>query len=143
MKTIYCDMDGVLADFNAEKNAVERFAVEKGFFMRLKPIRKNLIKIKRLIKQGFDVKIISASPNLSADIDKLAWVRKYLPELTIHDVIITRVGENKAEYVKDIENAILLDDYGKNCAEWRSSGGIAFKIKDVISNNQVKLSVKG
>ena len=31
----YCDMDGVLANFGAEPNAVERFAVEKGFFANL------------------------------------------------------------------------------------------------------------
>ena len=32
---IYCDMDGVIADFNNEPNAVERFATEKGFFKKL------------------------------------------------------------------------------------------------------------
>ena len=26
---IYCDMDGVLADFNAEPNAVERFETQR------------------------------------------------------------------------------------------------------------------
>ena len=40
--TIYCDMDGVLADFNAENNAVERFKKEKGFFKKLQPIIENL-----------------------------------------------------------------------------------------------------
>ena len=39
---IYCDMDGVLADFNAQENAVERFASEKGFFQKLAPMNANI-----------------------------------------------------------------------------------------------------
>ena len=46
---IYCDMDGVLADFNAEINAVERFKKEKGFFKRLKPFERNVNALRELI----------------------------------------------------------------------------------------------
>ena len=35
-KYYYCDMDGVLADFFAEPNAVQRFETEKDFFYNLK-----------------------------------------------------------------------------------------------------------
>ena len=38
---IYVDMDGVLADFNAEPDGVARFRTEKGFFRNLKPLKKN------------------------------------------------------------------------------------------------------
>ena len=38
----YCDMDGVLADFNNEPQALERFEKEKGFFYNLKPIKENI-----------------------------------------------------------------------------------------------------
>ena len=37
---VYVDMDGVLADFNNEPNALERFKTEKGFFKQLTPINK-------------------------------------------------------------------------------------------------------
>ena len=40
-KNIYIDLDGVLADFNSEPDGVLRFAVESGFFKRLKALKKN------------------------------------------------------------------------------------------------------
>ena len=45
---IYCDMDGVLADFNAQENAVERFASEKGFFQKLAPMNANIYALRVL-----------------------------------------------------------------------------------------------
>ena len=72
---IYCDMDGVLADFNAEPRALERFAVEPNFFADLKPITTNVNAIKQLIADGYKVRILSASPNKAADKGKRKWLK--------------------------------------------------------------------
>ena len=69
---IYVDMDGVLANFNAEPNAVERFKSELGFFAKLKPIQSNVAFVNELIENEFNVFILSASPNNNADKDMLA-----------------------------------------------------------------------
>ena len=37
---VYLDMDGVIADFNNEPDALERFATEEGFFRDLKVMNK-------------------------------------------------------------------------------------------------------
>ena len=65
---IYVDMDGVLADFNAEPDGVARFRTEKGFFRNLKPLKQNAKALRKLIADGnYNIYILSASPNAAAD----------------------------------------------------------------------------
>lgn len=125
---IYCDMDGVLADFNGATEALSRFKTEKGFFENLQPFEKNIRAIKRLLADGNRVYILSASPNEQADGDKKRWLKKYLPRLPKKNIIIMRLGENKARYASADGN-ILFDDYGKNIHEWVAADGIGWKIR--------------
>ena len=75
-KKIFLDLDGTLAKFNV-RNALKRFDNEKGFFAKLGAY-KNIEHINEMAKKG-NVYIISASPNMYADIDKKTWIQKYIP----------------------------------------------------------------
>ena len=111
MKKIFLDLDGTLAKFNVP-NALKRFEIEKGFFARLGAY-KNIDKINEMAKAG-NVYIISASPNIYADLDKMTWIKKYLPNVIIEIVIFCRLGINKARYIEIILKIIRLTTVSDN-----------------------------
>lgn len=141
MRRIFLDLDGTLAKFNVP-NALNRFDKEVGFFARLKPYKGIGIIDKLALKE--QVYIISASPNLTADLDKMSWIRKYIPNLSYNNIIICRVGDNKANVIKrrlniDIDNeCFLLDDYTKNLVEWEKAGGKGIKRITSVADNSTK-----
>ncbi len=117
-QNIYIDMDGVLADFFGQTEAVARFETERGFFRRLKPLTKNVEAVKKATADGrYNIFILSASPNERCDRDKRLWLIKHLPQVPTENVIIMRNGESKAKYMRTADG-ILFDDYGKNIQEW-------------------------
>ena len=130
---IYIDMDGVLADFNNEKNALQRFAFEKGFFKKLHVLNDSGL-IQLLANKNINVFILSASPNKQADKDKRAWLKYYYPQIRKNHIIFCRVGQNKADYMKT-EQGILLDDYGKNCEQWRERGNTAVQVSKPLEEH--------
>lgn len=138
MIKIFLDMDGTIARFNV-RNALQRFATELDFFKNLLPY-KNIGKIDKLALKR-NVYIITASPNVRCDIDKMLWLRKYLPNLPLENIVICRIGDNKAEIIKqklgvDINaETYLLDDYTKNLVDWESAGGVGIKRLTKMADN--------
>lgn len=138
MKRIFLDLDGTLARFNV-RNALQRFDNEIGFFANLLAY-KGIEEINEMAKAG-NVYVISASPNEQADNDKMKWIEKYLPALQITNIVLCRLGENKAQVIKNQLNinidseTYLLDDYTKNLTEWESAGGVGIKRLTSVADN--------
>lgn len=122
---IFIDMDGVLARFEEQPKALDRFVNEKGFFTRLDLTAFAKKLQKQLANNEIDtnrVAILTASPNKQADNDKLLWIKKHLPQ--IKNIVIVREGEQKAKFAK---NNILIDDYTRNLEFWLKNGGYGIK----------------
>ena len=77
---VYLDMDGVIADFNNEPKALERFTTENGFFRDLKVMNKWAVN-QLLAMENINVFILSASPNKQADKDKMAFLKYHFPKI--------------------------------------------------------------
>lgn len=125
-------MDGVLADFDGQPNALKRFISEKGFFQTLKPTEL-ATELNIWLGQSAELRervyILSASPTSQADQDKWVWLNKYLPNLKAENINIIRGGvgadERKAKFAE--RNSILVDDYTKNLISWETNGGKGVK----------------
>jgi 5'(3')-deoxyribonucleotidase len=84
-KTIYVDMDGVLADYdgrcvelNVDPNNTDNI---EGFFRSLKPLP-GAIEAYRKLNKIHDVYVLTTAPwdNPTALSEKNAWIKEYLPE---------------------------------------------------------------
>ena len=156
---IYCDMDGVLTDF--EKRFFDKVNEVGPDYYPLKDIQK-VVKPKdfeklfgieefwKFIDQIVGVSfwvgmdwmpngkdlwsfiskynpslLTSPSRDNTSRLGKNLWVRN---QLSPKPKVIFAYSANKKNYAN--KNSILIDDKKSNIEEWKSAGGIAFRVKD-------------
>lgn len=155
---IYCDMDGVIADFDAGFRSLsggisaDQFDEEdrtddlwkliwdspnNGIdWWATLPKTKDCDMLWAFInKLGYPVKILSStsskrSKSNSADIGKRRWLAtRLVPLPKDQDIILVDSSEAKQQYALG-PNHILIDDLTSNIAQWRSKGGTAIEHKN-------------
>ena len=152
MKKIYCDMDGVLADFvkGAEKQTGKKIDVwaqgsksEKWAAIKANPnFWKDLPwhsggkQLWNFIKK-YDVEILSAYVEDTYDKNcipgKKYWATKNLGIASNRINLVKRV--QKQQYAD--KNSILIDDYPKNVNEFRARGG-----QGVVHNGDTSRTIR-
>lgn len=115
-KTIYFDMDGVLAKWQPKATMEEVFSL--GYFENL-PKNKNIVESARLlIAKGYKVRVLSKSC-YTAIPEKINWLRRELPEISLEDVVLVPLEANKSDFVGNEEISLLVDDYNPNLDNWK------------------------
>jgi 5'(3')-deoxyribonucleotidase len=145
MRTIFVDMDGVVADFDTfASNLLGRkigwhdskfdltkeeweilASVDRLYFqLPLMPDATKLIAYVKSLLTRFHVQFLTAVPRRStmpeAKADKQAWVDKYFPGMKMD---IGPFSHDKQKWCKPGD--ILIDDRPSNIEEWTAAGGIA------------------
>lgn len=140
----FVDMDGTLARFYKDENCLRRM-YERGYFENLLPYEKLVNDIRNLIKCGRNVYILSKCVDTPyCAVEKIAWLKKYLPEINPEKIILIGDEMTKVEKVKQLGFAddvnILIDDYGKNLTEWETGlrNGVAIKVLNEINEKTNK-----
>lgn len=112
---ILIDMDDTLADFGGSPvfgaSIDDTKMYEPGFFRDLKPIDGALVAVRKLIKLGYEVQIltqpVAQSPHSYSE--KVQWIGMWLPELIPGINMVQDKGLVKGDY--------LIDD---NVKKWKS-----------------------
>lgn len=125
---IYFDMDGTLAVFN--KNATMEEVFSPGYFRGLEPIKETIELAEALVKDGYDVQILSGAC-YSAVQEKIEWLKEHMPFISPDKYNFVPVGADKSKFIPDPKHSILIDDYNKNLYEWE---GLAVKCVTDINN---------
>lgn len=137
--TLFFDMDDTIVDFGCDRHVDDVLTVirEEGFYENLDPLPflDELNNIAAIFPDN--VYIVSACVDTPyCEKEKIAWLKKHLPEAKKENVIFTKIGDIKSEKVEeklgrkmDIYD-ILIDDYSRNINEWEQAGGTGIKYKN-------------
>ena len=159
---IYCDMDGVLADFDvgfkllSGGKSADQFDAEGrtndlwklilnspnngiDWWATLPKTNDCDVLWKFITSSGYPVKILSStssrrSNSTSAEIGKRRWLSiKLSPVPKDENIILVDSSEAKKEYALG-PNHILIDDLPSNIAQWRATGGTAIEHKNATDS---------
>ena len=125
-RKIYVDMDGVLARWRCVP--LEEIT-KHNYFLNLEPEPSIVGAAIQLLNAGADIEVLSSSLSVRACWEKRTWLDRVGLEKV--KAVFIPYGEKKADYVKE-SDALLIDDFGKNLAEWK---GIPVKFYNGINGH--------
>ena len=127
-KAYYFDMDGVLANFHKAYATNKAVAMNEKAMAELEPFEANVALVREMISAGVKVYILTKAANEAGMRGKMAWLEKFIPELSM-DQFICIVGHGKkVDFIR--EDGILVDDDKKNLNPWAKAGHEVYFVEE-------------
>ena len=110
----------------------------KGTFARFKPIYRVQQTLRKLVKKGYSINVISQPMiNKYCVPEKNYTLQKYFPMISLKNVSYTF-----QKYLMAKENRILIDDHIDHLIKWSENGGIAVCFERGYNKNWKGLKIK-
>ena len=143
-KTLYVDMDGVLAEFRYVNSEAELY--EKGYFLNLKPMKNVISGITYFMEDHPEIEVYVLSAYLEGSRwalqEKSMWLNRHFPQLEEEHQLFVKCGEYKSSVPLDDEQAFLLDDHSPNLLDWENAGHFGIKLLNGINGKGKKWNGK-
>lgn len=131
-RVIFCDMDGVLAEY--QNLITDQWGdidfVNFEVFRRAKPVKEVIQKLKTFHENGYTINILSASPNSICNSEKIDWLKEHVSFIPIENVYFA--GNKQFKHVllrqlikklKLVESAVMvIDDEGAILNNYKTLG---------------------
>mgnify|MGYP006270536917 CR=1 FL=1 len=157
--TIYLDMDGVVADFDAYAYDTLGFPPSGGLYpddkwaklaenpriyrdLKKTPEADDLVKLCKdlCVQFHYDLKFLTAVPKGNdvpwAFYDKMSWALYYFPDIP---VMFGPYSKDKHKHCQ--KGDVLIDDRASNVEEWTAAGGFGIHYAKGIDFTQIKTTI--
>lgn len=143
-RVIFCDMDGVLAEY--QNLITDQFGdidfVNFEVFRYAKPVNEVIKKLKFFYERGAEINILSASPNSICNGEKLEWLNEHVPFIPLENIYFAGNKQFKHVLLRQLikklkineSEVLVIDDEGPILNNYKTLGVNTIHPSSLLAN---------